>query len=141
MGFVGGLEGPDDFDELHDGDGVHEVHADDLGGAFGGVGELGDGDGGGVAGDDGLGLEDLVEGCEQGLLDVEILDDGLNRGEPTSTAKSTSLSLKWPMSSVKESLPLNSATSSAVILLLACSFFSHSPTNSLAFLRETELES
>ena len=30
MGLIGGLEGSDDLHQLHDGDGVHEMHADDL---------------------------------------------------------------------------------------------------------------
>lgn len=40
------------------------MHADDFVGAFGDAGEFGDGDGGGVAGDDGFGFEYSVEGGE-----------------------------------------------------------------------------
>jgi hypothetical protein len=79
MGGIRGLEGPDDLDQLHDGHWIHEMHADDLIGSFGDTGQLGDGDGRGVAGDDGFGFEYLIESTKHGLLDVDVFDDGLGR--------------------------------------------------------------
>ena len=77
-GLVGGVGAADDLNQLHDGGGVEEVHADEAVSALGGGGDGGDGDGGGVGGQNGLGLADLVQLSEDGLLDLQILDGGLN---------------------------------------------------------------
>lgn len=98
MSLIRCLEGSDNFDQLHHWHWIHEMHADHLGWPFGCVGELGDGNRGGVACDDRLGLEHLIEGRKQRLLHIKVLDDSLNIRRLTSTAKSTSLSLKWLMS-------------------------------------------
>ena len=77
-GFVRSLQAPDNFDELHHWHWVHEVHPDDLLGPVGGSCEFGDGNGGGVAGDDGRLLEDLIRCCQNGFLDIGIFNDGFH---------------------------------------------------------------
>jgi hypothetical protein len=54
------------------------VHADDAVGTLGLTGQLGDGDGGGVGGEDGFGGTQRVELREELLLDLEALAGGLN---------------------------------------------------------------
>jgi hypothetical protein len=71
------LEASDDFDQFHNWDRVHEMHADDFIGSFGRAGEFSDGDGGGVAGDDGFRLQYFVKRGEEGLFDVGVLNDCL----------------------------------------------------------------
>lgn len=70
------------------------MHADDLSGPLGGVGELRYRDGRCIAGNDSLRFQDFIQGRKKRLLDIQILDDSLNLILLTSTAKSTSLSLK-----------------------------------------------
>ena len=53
------------------------MHADELVGPLGGRGDGRDGDGGGIGGQNGLGLADLIQLGEDGLLDVQVLDGGL----------------------------------------------------------------
>jgi len=80
-----GLESGDDLDESHDGDGVEEVHSDDAGagavdGVFGGAGEFGDADGGGVGAERDVAalLEHVGEVGEDSLLGVGVFDDGFD---------------------------------------------------------------
>ena len=77
-GGVAGGDGAHDLDELHDGDGVEEVQPGDARLATGNGGHLHDGQRGGIAGDDAARGDDAVEGPEELLLLVEILDDGLD---------------------------------------------------------------
>ena len=74
----GGEVGRDHLDELHDRRGVEEVHADDVAGALGDLGELGDRHRAGGRGQDGPGLGDPVEVLEELGLDVEVLGDALD---------------------------------------------------------------
>ena len=70
----------DDLDGLHHGHRVEEVHTGEelLAGLEDVLGELLDDVAGGVAGEDGLGLDDLVELLEDLLLQLEVLGDGLD---------------------------------------------------------------
>ena len=54
------------------------MHADELVGALGGRGNGGDGDGRSVGGQDGLGLAQAVQLGKDVLLDLQVLDGGLN---------------------------------------------------------------
>lgn len=83
----GGLQAGDDLDAFLHGDGVHEVGADDAGGGgeVGGVvlwgrggGDFGDGYGGGVRGEDGVGGADLGELGEDGGFERGDLGDGFD---------------------------------------------------------------
>ena len=73
-----GLRGGDDLEELHHVGRAEEVEADEAGR----VGQaLGDGAGvevGGVGGEDGVGAAGAAEGVEDGALDGEVLEDGLD---------------------------------------------------------------
>ena len=78
VGIVGGVAAPDDLDQLHGHGGIEEVHADDLVLAGHSGGDLGDGDGGGVGGQDALRLGGGVQLLEDALLQVQALHSGLN---------------------------------------------------------------
>jgi hypothetical protein len=73
---VAGLERANDFDKGHDGNRVHEMHADEAVGALSERGESGHGDGGSVACDDDVGAEDAVGFGEDGAFDFEFFGDG-----------------------------------------------------------------
>lgn len=70
------------------------MHADDMSGSLGGIGELSDRDRRSIAGNNGLRLQYLIQSRKERLLDIQILNDSLDHAMCTSTAKSTSLSLK-----------------------------------------------
>ena len=79
MCFVGGLEGADDLDKFHDGDGVHEVHADDLMSTVRNhAANLRDRDGRGIRCEDRMGRRLIRETLENGLLDIEVFTGRLN---------------------------------------------------------------
>jgi hypothetical protein len=74
-----GLQAGDDLDTLLDGHGVHEVGRNDSGGtSAGSSSNLGDGDGRGVGGQDGILLGPLVEVSEDVKLELGDLGDCLN---------------------------------------------------------------
>ena len=75
---VAGFEGADDFDEDHDRDRIHEVHADKAVRTIRERGEGGDGDRRSVAGEDHAGPHDAVGILEHDALDFEFFGDGLN---------------------------------------------------------------
>ncbi len=77
-GFVAGLVAPDQFAELHHRDRREEVRADDPLRPLGDGGDLGDRDGGGVRGEHRVLADQLVEGAEDLVLDVELFEDGLD---------------------------------------------------------------
>ena len=78
VGIVGGVAAADDLNQLHGHRGIEEVHADDLVLALNAGSNLGDGDGGGVGGQDALVLGGLVQLLEDALLQVHALDGGLD---------------------------------------------------------------
>ena len=71
-----GVDATDDLDQLHAGHGIEEVHPDE--GTAQTLADLGDGQGGGVGGEDALGLADLVQLAEGGLLHAHVLERGLH---------------------------------------------------------------
>ena len=75
---LAGVSTVDDFNEFHDGNGVHEMHADDLVGTVGGCRNRRDGNGGCVGGQNGFGLAQAVQFGEDFLLQGENLRDGLD---------------------------------------------------------------
>ena len=77
-GVGGGVIGVDDLDELHGGHRAEEVHAEELLGALGGGGQLGDAQRGGVGDEDGLGLDQVGQLLEGLLLQLHVLDHGLD---------------------------------------------------------------
>src|SRR5882724_2921006 len=78
VGLLARRETADDLDQLHDRDGVHEVHADDFVRPAGGGGQAGDRDRAGVGGEDGLRRARPVELGEDLLLDLQPLDHRLD---------------------------------------------------------------
>ena len=66
-----GVDAPDDLHQLHAGHGVEEVHADD--GVLQILAHLGDGQGGGVGGEDDAVFADGVQLLEQGALGLHVL--------------------------------------------------------------------
>jgi hypothetical protein len=78
VGVLARLQAADDLDELHDRRRVHEVHADEAPGALRGRGQLGDGDAGGVRGQDGLRRQERVRLSQERLLRLLVLQDGLD---------------------------------------------------------------
>ena len=82
-----GLQAGDDLDELHEWDGVEEVHPDDApGGCAGGGGQVGDGDRAGIGGEDDafVGVHGREAG-EEVFFDLGVLDDGLD--EPVAAGE------------------------------------------------------
>ncbi len=77
-GLLRSLQATDDLDELHDRYRVEEVHADDLVRTLGLRGELCDGDGAGVGGEDRVGWEDAVEVAEDLRFDGELFGRGFD---------------------------------------------------------------
>src|SRR5260221_6787758 len=77
-GFVGGLRRADDFDQLHFGDRVEEMHPDAAVPVEDNVAEIADGKRGSVAGEDGVGLRELVEDSEQLELHFEFFGNGFD---------------------------------------------------------------
>src|SRR5260221_401410 len=77
-GFVGGLRRADDFDQLHFGDRVEEMHPDAAVPVEDNVAEIADGKRGSVAGEDGVGLRELGEDREQLELDFEFFGNGFD---------------------------------------------------------------
>src|SRR5260221_10847872 len=77
-GFVGGLRGADDFDQLHLGDGIEEMHPDAAVAVEDDIAEIADGKRGSVAGEDGVGLRELVEDGEQLELHFEFFGNGFD---------------------------------------------------------------
>ena len=75
-GLGGGIGPGNDLNELHTVGGVEEVHPDE--GTAQALTDLGDGQGGGVGGEDAALLADLVQLAEGGLLDLHILEGGLH---------------------------------------------------------------
>ena len=73
---VGGIDAADDFHQLHAGDRVEEVHADQ--GVLQTVSHVGDGQRRCVGGEDSLGLAQLVQLLQQGLLGSHLLLDALD---------------------------------------------------------------
>ena len=71
----GGVLAGDDFDQLHDGGRIEEMHADNR--MLHAVGNLGDRERGGVGAENHTGLAELVELSKDVLLDLHILSDGL----------------------------------------------------------------
>src|SRR5258708_7526993 len=63
--FVGGMRRADNFDQLHFGDRVEEVHADAAFAVEDDIAEIADGERGRVAGEDGIGLGEFVEDGEE----------------------------------------------------------------------------
>src|SRR5580700_1145988 len=82
---IAGLQGANYFDQRHHGNGIHEVHADEAVGSFSHGGQSSHGDGGGVAGDDGVFVEDGVGFQEHAALDIDFFgdrfDDELSGGD------------------------------------------------------------
>src|SRR3990170_3503547 len=76
-GLRGALRG-DDLDQTEDGGRVEEVEADDTLRSVRSGGQGAEGEGGSVAGQDGLRLADAAKLCEEVFLRGNILDDGLN---------------------------------------------------------------
>ena len=72
-GLVGRGQRPDDLDEAHHRRRVEEVDAHHLRRALGGHGQLHHREGGGVGGEDALGLHDVVEAGEELLLHRQVL--------------------------------------------------------------------
>ena len=75
-GLGGGVAAGDDLDQLHAVSRVEEVHTDQGTGQA--LADLGDGQRGGVGSEDALGLADLIQLAESGLLDLHILESSLN---------------------------------------------------------------
>ena len=75
---LGGLFAAHDFQQLHHVGRAEEVHADDVLGPLGDVGDLVDVERGGVGGEDGAGLGDLVELLEHLLLHAHLLEHRLD---------------------------------------------------------------
>ena len=75
-GLCGGVAAGDDLDQLHAVSGVEEVHTDQR--TAQALADLGDGQRGGVGSEDALGLADLIQLAESGLLDLHILKSSLN---------------------------------------------------------------
>ena len=72
-----GVIGVDDLHQLHGGHGAEEVHAQELLGTQRSGGQLGDAQGGGVGDENGFGLHDGSQLGEGVLLQLHILDHGL----------------------------------------------------------------
>ena len=72
----GSVAASDDLDELHAVCGVEEVHTDQR--TADTLADLGDGQRRGVGSEDALGLADLIQLAESGLLDLHILESSLN---------------------------------------------------------------
>ncbi len=77
-GPIGGLQPPDDLNELHDRHGAEEVHAREPVRTPGRRGELRDGDGGGVACKQHRGRAELLQLPEKVQLGLPVLDDRLD---------------------------------------------------------------
>jgi hypothetical protein len=77
-GGVGGLGSFHHLAQLHHRDRVEKVHVAAARRVTGEVGEAADGDGAGVAGDDGVPVGVLAELAEHLALGVEVLDHGLD---------------------------------------------------------------
>ena len=75
-GLGGSVHTGDDLDELHAVSGVEEVHADQ--GTAQALADLGDGQRRGVGSENTLGLADLIQLAEGGLLDLHILESSLD---------------------------------------------------------------
>ena len=75
-GLSGGVAAGDDLDQLHAICGVEEVHTDQGTGQT--LADLGDGQRRSVGSKDALGLADLIQLTEGGLLDLHILESSLN---------------------------------------------------------------
>ena len=75
-GLNGGVAAGDDLDQLHAVCGVEEVHTDQGTGQT--LADLGDGQRRSVGSEDALGLADLIQLAEGGLLDLHILESSLN---------------------------------------------------------------
>ena len=74
----GGFGAGNNFHQRHDGDGVHEVHADEVFGMGESGGEFGDGDGRGVGGEDGLRTNAGADFAQHGALDGDVFGDGFH---------------------------------------------------------------
>ena len=77
-GGLGSFESANNFEELHFGDGIEEMHADAMFGAESDGGHFGDGEGGSVGGEDGVGLGEFVEESEDFELGFHFLGDGFD---------------------------------------------------------------
>eukprot|EP00906_Rhabdomonas_costata_P010430 RCo014633 len=77
-GVIAGQGSPDDLNQLHHLDGVEEVQANQLVTATRSLAQLGDGERGGVRAEDGILLGLLAKLGEELLLDVQVLNNGLN---------------------------------------------------------------
>ena len=77
-GLIAGGHAADNLHQRHYRHGVEEVHADDLLGTARLGGQLGDGDGGGVGGQDGAFRQNAVERGEELGLQIEALRGGFN---------------------------------------------------------------
>ena len=75
-GLSGSVAACDDLDQLHAVCGVKEVHADQR--TANALADLGDGQRRSVGSEDALGLADLIQLAEGGLLDLHILKSSLN---------------------------------------------------------------
>ena len=76
--FVRGLLATNDFQQFHDVGRAEEMQANHVFRALGGRGDFVNVQGGGVGGQNRTGLTDVVELLEDALLDVHVLEHGLN---------------------------------------------------------------